>query len=549
MPSLRPYQSSAIAAVEREFEKVQTTLLVMATGTGKTVCFTDLCHRRRHLGRAMILADREELIEQAARKVKEATGQAPDIEMAGRWADEDGIHGRSPIVVSSFQTQVSAYEGGKRMDRFAPSDFATIIADEAHGSPAPTRAAVLRHYLKNPNSRLLGVTATPDRADKKAMGILYETVAYTYDILDAIKDGWLVPIHQQSVVVKGLDFSKIKTTAGDLNQGELAKVMEEEEALHKIAAPTIEIAGNKKTLVFSPSVAHAERLTEILNRHRLGCARFVCGDTNKDVRRRAIADFAVGEFQYLVNVGVFTTGFDDPSIEAIVMARPTKSRSLYTQMAGRGTRPLPGVADGIDSAEGRRYAIGMSAKPSVLIVDFVGNSGRHKLVTSTDILGGNHSLEVIERAKKKAAASGGARDVEEMLEEVEEELRQKAKRAQEAERKKREAVLARAQYSAQAVDPFDIMDIPPPRYTPQFAPPPPEAMLMALRREGIPTDGLSNVQGIMLLREINNRRSKKLCNYATAQYLVRHGKDGNVTPAEAHRLIQEIRNSRKAVMA
>jgi len=206
------------------------------------------------------------------------------------------------------------------------------LVHNCHHAPAATYRRVIDHYKQNKNLKVLGVTATPDRKDGRAMGQIFNEVAYSYDIRDAIDDGWLVPIEQQSVFVKSLDYSEIKTTAGDLNGKELAGVLEFEENLHAIASPTIELTGSKKTLIFAASVAQAERLTEIINRHKPDQARFVYGKTPKETRREMFKAYADHRFQYLVNVGVATEGFDDPDIECVVLARPTKSRAFYTQM-------------------------------------------------------------------------------------------------------------------------------------------------------------------------------------------------------------------------
>jgi superfamily II DNA or RNA helicase len=165
--------------------------------------------------------------------------------------------------------------------------------------------------------------------------------------------------------------------------------------LHGIAAPTIELTGDRKTLIFAASLAQAERLTEIINRHKPNSAKWVHGGTPKEERRSLFPAYTASEFQYLVNIGVTTEGFDEPGIEVVVMARPTKSRNLYAQMVGRGTRTLPGVIDYIEDPEDRKNAIHDSGKPSLEVIDFVGNAGQYKLITSADILGGRYDDEIV----------------------------------------------------------------------------------------------------------------------------------------------------------
>ena len=361
---LRSYQEAAVDGIFEAWRSARSTLLVQPTGTGKTVTFAHVINRMP-MGRALVLAHREELIVQAADKIARVTGAKPDTEMAEMRADH-GMFGKARVVVSSIQTQCAGRNGDTRMKRFDPQEFGLLVVDEAHHATAPTYRRVLEHYGQNQDLKILGVTATPDRHDEEALGQVFDSVAFDYELLDAIRDGWLVPIHQRSVVVDGLDYSGVRTTAGDLNGADLARVMEYEETLHGIAHPTVELAAGRKALVFAASVAHAERLCEIFNRHSTGCARFVTGTTPKDERRGMLADYAAGKFQMLVNVGVATEGFDEPGIQVVVMARPTKSRALYAQMAGRGTRALPGLVDAHEAADARRAAIAASAKPACI---------------------------------------------------------------------------------------------------------------------------------------------------------------------------------------
>ena len=188
---------------------------------------------------------------------------------------------------------------------------------------------------------------------EKPLGKVFESVAFDYQLPDAIHDGWLVPIEQQFVFVDGLDLSDCRTTAGDLNGGDLARVMEIEETLHRVVAPTMELAGDQKGLVFSASVAAAQRMAEIANRHKPGCAEFICGTTPMEDRREILRRYAQSDFQYLFNCMIATEGFDESTIGVVAIARPTKSRALYAQMVGRGTRPLPGIVDGLETGRNR----------------------------------------------------------------------------------------------------------------------------------------------------------------------------------------------------
>ena len=264
---LRPYQTDAVSKVHEAWKDHRSALIVLPTGTGKTIVFSHIAGTVR--GRVMVIAHREELIAQAAQKIQVITGDEADVEMGEFWASE-GVFSRSRVVVSSVQTQNAGMGGDGRMSRFDPSQFDLLIIDEAHHATAPTYRRLIDHYRQNPNLKVLGVTATPDRADEEALGQVFESVAFDYEIVDAIADGWLVPVRQRAVYVEGLDYSSVRTTAGDLNGADLARILEYEEALHGIAHPTMELVGTRKSLVFAASVAHAERLAEIFNRHRPG---------------------------------------------------------------------------------------------------------------------------------------------------------------------------------------------------------------------------------------------------------------------------------------
>lgn len=517
MLRLRDYQQRACDAVFREWESVNSTLVVSPTGTGKTVLMCGIV-QRLFPRRVMILAHREELIFQARDKVRDYTGIPAAVEMADLRITEGQGHlfGGATVVVSSIQTQNAGGDGLGRMGKFDPSAFAALIVDEAHHACAASYRRVIDYYRANPSLKVVGVTATPDRADEAALGQVFESVAFDYEILDAIHDGYLVPIRQRVVEVQGLDYADIRTMAGDLNSADLAAVMESEKNLHGIAGPTVELAGTRRALVFATTVAHAERLAEIFQRHGKA-ANWICGKTPKEDRRRILAEFGRGETQFLVNVGCLTEGFDDPGVELVVIGRPTKSRCLYAQMVGRGTRPLPGIIDRLDTPGERVDAIAASRKPSVEVLDFAGNAGRHKLCTTADILGGNASEEVQQAAAKKARESDGKPvDMEALLAEAEREARERA----EHEAARRARLLVQAKWNAKNVDPFDVFAITPRKakgweqgkqLTPKQAD--------ILRRQGIDPDGKPYGQMKQVLDELFHRWDNGLATFGQAKHL------------------------------
>lgn len=520
----RPYQNEAIAAIHREWESHNSTLAVLATGLGKTIIFSHVINELIQRGRVMVVAHREELIHQAAAKIKTVTGHTPEIEMASQRADSH-FFVRSPIIVGSIQTQVSGKDGG-RMKRFDPMEFSALIIDEAHHATAETYRRVIEHYQQNPALKVLGVTATPDRGDQIALGQVFQSVAYNYDISDGVRDGWLVPIMQRSVEVEHLDLSKVRTTAGDLNGADLAVALEDEKVLHEIAGPTIEIVGKRKTLVFAASVVHAEKLAEIFNRHRPDSATWLCGETDRDERRQLFRDFSSGKYQFLCNVGVATEGYDEPTVECVVMARPTKSRALYAQCVGRGTRVLPGIIESLATPAERCQAIAASGKPRVEVIDFRGNAGRHKLVCTADILGGKESPDVIARATA-ASESGEAVDMIEQIDKAKraiademakEETRRREQEELEARKKaesdRRRGIRPDAKYHSEIIDPYDQWDMRPERsYAPRAGNMATDKQIHVLKKWGVDATRLTKAQASAIIGkkigEMNDRRASK----------------------------------------
>ena len=412
-PEMRPYQLDALAAIERaQAEKKRSTLLVLATGLGKTVIAAERIRRRVEANRLLFLAHREELIEQTANKLRDARVNA-SIEMASRKASLS-----SRVVVASVQSLQ-----GRRLLRFPRGHFDEIIIDEAHHGAAKSYRNILAHF---DGAFVFGLTATPDRADGKSLADMFESVAYRYELREAIADGWLAPIVARRVVVEGVDLRGVSKVAGDFNVAELDAIMGAEKVLHRTCAPLVELAGSRPTILFAVSVAHAHQLAELLSTRYGRTAVALDGSTDKSDRRLALQAFARREFQYLVNCALFTEGFDSPGIECVAVARPTMSRALYTQMIGRGTRKAPG-------------------KTSCLVLDFVGNS-RHSLRGPADALAGSGAdLSPEMRAEIEALLSADAADVGSAMSAAEERLHAKATSV---------SVLAVAAYRASQVDPF-----------------------------------------------------------------------------------------------
>jgi superfamily II DNA or RNA helicase len=531
----------------------RSTLLVMATGTGKTVVMGETAARWPK-GRVMMLAHRDELISQGATKIGAMCSETCGIEMADSHLNESSAFSKHRVVMASVQSLNSQRGGKYRFEKFNPNEFGLLMIDEAHHATAPTYRRVIDWFAQNLDLRTLGVTATPDRTDEEALGQVFDSVAYEYGILEAVNDGFLVPIEQQFVHVEGLDLSGCKSHKNDLQDSDVARVMQQEGLLHKVVDPVIQLSGDSPTLVFAASVEHAHRMAEIFNRHKPGSAFAIDGNTDQDVRREQLKAFARGEFQYLVNMGVFLEGFDEPRIGVVAMARPTKSRALYAQVAGRGTRPLPGVVDGVDDAELRKRLIAESSKPSMLMLDFVGNSGRHKLVCTADILGGNESDEVVERATanaKKESAAGRKVNMRDQIDKAREELEEETRQQHERDRLEAQAaanrkhVIAKAKFSTKAVNPFDIFDIVPKREPGWHKGRKPtegmkNALLTKFKVDQGTVDGLSFCQAKEMLDLCINRAKQGLCTVRQARVLAKYGYGNDVSFKEASGIIDAL---------
>ena len=539
---LRDYQEAAANGVFEAWKDNTSALAVLPTGLGKTVLFAEIIRRMHERGaRAMVLAHREELITQAADKIKRVTGLEAQIEM-GEYHVQSWWGDLPPVIVSTVQTQCAGGDGAGRMSKFDPQEFGLVVIDEAHHATSSTYRRCVDWYCQNPNCKVLGVTATPDRADEAALGQVFDAVAYEYQVLDAINNGWLVPIEQQMVTVGTLDFSQCRTTAGDLNQGDLAEVMENERNLQGIAAPTVEICGEKRAIVFATTVDQAEKLAEILNRYRPDKAAWLCGKTDKEDRRRMLADFKAGKLQFIVNVGVLTEGFDDSGVEVVVMARPTKSRSLYAQMAGRGTRPhdtVAGLLGDIPTASERCRMIRESVKPSCLIVDFCGNSGRHKLCCTADILGGKLDDEVIAEVARRVKEGGKPVDMTEELAKVKAEVEERKRR----EAATRAGLQARAEFLVTKIDPFSQWDITPVQERgwdrgKKFSP---KQSQVLLEKIGVDPEKIPYGQGKQLLDEYFRRIQGGYASLKQAALLKKRGFTMPLRHDQAGRMIGRMR--------
>lgn len=504
MRPLRPYQQEAVDAVFRDWQEHRTCLVVLPTGMGKTRVATDVIART--VGRSLFLAHREELITQAATAIHRDSGLFVCIEKAEQRAPKHG----NQVVVATVQSLK-----GPRLKQWPRDAFKTIVVDEAHRCISTTYQAILDHFSA---ANVLCITATPDRSDKKALSTVVDTVSYKIEMQDAIEDGWLCPIRVHQVDIADMDISNVRTKGGDLSDGDLEQMMASDQLLHSIAVPLIKETGDRPTLVFTPGVQSAHQLAKVLSAYTdPSRVASLDGGSNKDDRKRVIKDYMEGRIQYLVNCALFTEGFDAPTTACVAIARPTKSRSLYAQMVGRGTRIAPGKDHGC------------------LILDFKGNAGRHKLVNPVDILGGKLPGEVQE-AVARAIERGESLDVLEALKAEADRLAHERLERQLAEQD-RYKMLATVKYSMSEVNPFEVikeMIGHTMQYSDGFAPRATEAQLKFLERMNVPVDvRLTKASASKMIDKFLERRNQNMCTYKQAATLAKWGMSASISFPEA----------------
>ncbi len=450
---LRDYQIEAIGATVKAWEDGnRRVLLTLATGLGKTIIFAQLAQMavKAGKGRALVIAPSIELVGQAAAKIEMVTGERPAIEQASNWSNEDGSV-RSDYIVSCKASLVSRMrDGRKRYERLR--DIGLVVVDEAHYSATPDYVEILDHY----DCLALGLTATPKRHDGVALEGVYGAAPFVMGIREGIDRGWLVAPETHCLQLKSLDLSKVRTNKSDFVQSALGEVMEGDDVVFEVAAATAAESGDRKTIVFCVSIDQAMKVAQVLKEHHGMAADWVCGDKSRcpDATRESILHSFTRDpagIQTVCNVGVLTTGFDFPGLRHIVMARPTKSTPLFTQIFGRGTRALDGVVDFEGStAETRRAAIAASGKPKWKFTDLRDASLKHQIVTPVDVLGGDKPIEVLERAKSLLNEAEEARDIDDVLDEAERHVREE----EILERRRLAKLQAEAEFSRVTIDPF-----------------------------------------------------------------------------------------------
>lgn len=476
MVELRPYQNEAKTAVFVQWDKgTKKTLLVLPTGTGKTVVFAKIAEACVRQGRrVLILAHRGELLEQAADKIWKTTG----LKCALEKAESTCLGSWYRITVGSVQSLMRP----KRLSQFPPDYFDSIIIDEAHHCLSDGYQRVLEYFS---GANVLGVTATPDRGDMRNLGQYFESLAYEYTLPAAIRDGYLSPIKALTIPLK-LDLSGVGVQSGDFKAGDLGTALDP--YLHSIAEEMAKHCKGKKTVVFLPLVKTSQKFRDILNEKGFSAAE-VNGESAD--RKEILRDFDAGKYNVLCNSMLLTEGWDCPSVDCVVVLRPTKVRSLYSQMVGRGTRLSPG-------------------KEFLLLLDFLWHTERHELCHPANLI--CESAEVAKKMTENIEAAGAPVDIEEAERQASEDVvaqREEALAKQLAEMRRRKKRLVDPLQFEMSIQAEDLAG-----YVPSFGyemAPPSKKQTEALEKFGILPDEIETAgKASVLLDRLSKRRDAGL---------------------------------------
>lgn len=489
---LRPYQQQAKDAIFSEWENgIKKTLLVLPTGCGKTIVFAKVAEECVKGGsRVLILAHRGELLDQAADKIGKSTG----LGCATEKAEQTCIGSWFRIVVGSVQSMMRE----KRLNQFPNDYFNTIIIDEAHHCISESYQKVLRHF---PDAEVLGVTATPDRGDMQNLGTVFESLAYEYTLPRAIKEGYLSPIKAVTIPLK-IDMSAVGVQAGDFKSGDIATALDP--YLESIAEEMEKYCSDKKIVVFLPLVKTSQKFRDILNNHGFRAAE-VNGDS-KD-RAEILEAFDKDQYNVLCNSMLLTEGWDCPSVDCIVVLRPTKVRSLYCQMVGRGTRLSP-----------------ETKKDHLLLLDFLWHTERHELCHPASLI--CESAEVAQKMTENMEKDAGCiMDIEEAERTASEDVvaqREEALAKQLSEMKWRKKKLVDPLQFEMSIQAEDLSG-----YVPAFGwemAPPSDKQKQTLEKLGILPDAIENAgKASKILDRLDKRRREGLTTPKQIRFLESRG--------------------------
>ena len=486
---LRPYQQQARDRIHAEWDAGHTrTLLVLPTGTGKTIVFASVAADQVRAGdRVLILAHRGELLEQAADKLQRSTGLVSAVEKAESTCLDSWFR----VVVGSVQT----LQRTARLERFPQDYFGTIIIDEAHHAITDGYRRILDYFG---SAKVLGVTATPDRGDMRNLGEVFDSLAFEYKLTDAIKEGYLCKIMAQTIPLQ-LDITSVTMSGGDYAVGDLGTALDP--YLEQIAAEMARRCKSRKTVVFLPLIKTSQKFRDLLNTYGFRAAEV---NGQSDDRRQVLADFDAGKYNVLCNSMLLTEGWDCPSVDCVVVLRPTKVRSLYSQMVGRGTRLSPGKTD-------------------LLLLDFLWMTDKHELCHPADLVCEDRT--VARQMTEHLAETGFPEDIEEAAAQASEDVvaqREEALAKQLEEQRRKKAKLVDPLQYEMSIQAEDLAG-----YVPAFgweAGPPSEQQTAALEKLGILPDAVESAgKAALLLDRLNKRRDEGLTTPKQIRCLEKYG--------------------------
>lgn len=487
--ALRSYQQAARDSIHAQWEQGRLrTLLVLPTGTGKTIVFASVAADQVRAGdRVLILAHRGELLEQAADKLQRSTGLVSAVEKA----ESTCLNSWFRVVVGSVQT----LQRSARLERFPRDYFGTIIIDEAHHAITDGYRRILDYFE---GAKVLGVTATPDRGDMRNLGEVFDSLAYEYKLTDAIKEGYLCKIMAQTIPLQ-LDISEVGFTSGDYSLGQLGTALDP--YLEQIAAEMVQRCRGRKTVVFLPLIKTSQKFRDLLNAKGFQAAE-VNGQSAD--RKEVLADFDAGKYNVLCNSMLLTEGWDCPSVDCVVVLRPTKVRSLYSQMVGRGTRLAEGKTD-------------------LLLLDFLWMTDKHELCRPADLVCEDRA--VARQMTENLAETGAAQDIQEAAAQAREDVvaqREEALTKQLAEQRRKKAKLVDPLQYEMSIQAEDLSG-----YVPAFgweAGPPTEQQTTALEKLGILPDAVESAgKASLLLDRLHKRRDEGLTTPKQIRCLEKYG--------------------------
>ena len=486
---LREYQQEAKEGIFAEWGKgIKRTLLVLPTGCGKTIVFAKVAEDCVRSGdRVLILAHRGELLKQAADKIGRATG----LGCATEKAEQTCLGSWFRVTVGSVQSLTRE----KRLGQFPADYFDTIIIDEAHHCLTDSYQRILGHFK---DARVLGVTATPDRGDMRSLGEFFESLAYEYTLPRAIRSGYLSPIKALTIPLK-LDLTGVGIQAGDFKAGDIGTALDP--YLYQIADEMAEHCMDRKTVVFLPLVKTSQKFRDILNAKGFQAAE-VNGDSSD--RAEVLEAFGRGGYNVLCNSMLLTEGWDCPSVDCIVVLRPTKIRSLYSQMVGRGTRLHPG-------------------KDHLLLLDFLWHTERHELCHPASLI--CQDEEVARQMTANIEEAGMPVDIEAAEEQAAEDVvaqREEALAKQLSEMRARKKKLVDPLQFEMSIQAEDLSG-----YVPAFGwemAPPSEKQKGALEKLGILPDEVTSAgKAAKILDRLDKRRMEGLTTPKQIRFLEGRG--------------------------